>query len=123
MLIVNADHTLVTAVPEQIWRILELRRELIDLATFIIVAPGDPLTAIETAVGFPISPEPPWEWVLDHGDIMEAPIILSDDGFAVVLIVPDEQGVDPVLLMLLRRDAVAANQSANAAQPVPDIRT
>lgn len=94
-----------------------------ELAHWIIVAPGDPLAAIETAVGFPIFPDPPWEWVQNHGSIMEAPIVLSDDGFAVVLIVPDEQGVDPGLLKLLKRDAVTADQSGNAAQPVPNIRT
>ncbi|MDH7973530.1 hypothetical protein QH494_15170 [Sphingomonas sp. AR_OL41] len=86
-----------------------------ELANWIIVAPGDPLAAIETAAGYPIAPDPPWEWVIDHGGIMEAPIILSDDGFGVVLIVPDEQGVDSVLLKLLKRDAVAADVSGNAA--------
>lgn len=86
-----------------------------ELANWIIVAPGDPLAAIEQAAGFPIASDPPWEWVLDHSGIMEAPIILSDDGFGVILIVPDEQGIDPVLLQLLKRDAVAADQSGNAA--------
>lgn len=94
-----------------------------ELAHWIIVNPGDPLAAIETAAGFSIFPDPPWEWVQNHGVVMEAPIVLSDDGFAVVLIVPDEQGVDPVLLKLLKRDAVIADQSGNAAQPVPNIRT
>ena len=94
-----------------------------ELAKWIIVAPGDPLAAIETAVGYPIAPDPPWEWVIDHGGVMEAPIILSDDGFGMVLIVPDEQGVDSVLLKLLKRAAVAADLSGNAAQPVSDIRT
>jgi len=39
------------------------------------------------------------------GGVCEAPIILSDDGFGIVLIVPDIEGVDPELLDLLRRDA------------------
>ena len=94
-----------------------------ELANWIIVAPGDPLAAIETAVGYPIAPDPPWEWVIDHGGVMEAPIILSDDGFGMVLIVPDEQGVDSVLLKLLKRAAVAADLSGNVAQPVSDTRT
>lgn len=82
--------------------------ELGNLAHWIIVAPGDQLTAIEGAAGFSISPDPPFEWVLDHDGIMEAPTILSDDGFGVVLIVPDEQGIDDVLRSLLRRDATKA---------------
>ena len=86
-----------------------------ELANWIIVAPGDLLAAIETAAGYPIAPDSPWEWVINHGGIMEAPIILSDDGFGAVLIVPDEQGVDSVLLKLLKRDAVPADLSGNAA--------
>ena len=94
-----------------------------ELARWIVVAPGDPLAAVETAAGYPIAPVPPWEWVLDHGGILVAPIILSDDGFGVVLIVPDEQGIDPDLLKLLKRDAVAADPSGHAAQPISATRT
>jgi len=36
--------------------------------------------------------------------VFEAPIILSDDGFGIVLIVPDIEGVDLELLDLLRHD-------------------
>ena len=87
-----------------------------ELAHWIVVAPGDPLAAIETALGFPILPIPPWEWVLAHQTgILEAPTICSDDGWGVVLIVPDEQGIDADLLKLLKRDAVAADPSGNAA--------
>ncbi len=90
--------------------------ELGDLAHWIVVAPGDQLAAIEAAAGFPISPDPPFEWVLDFGGIMEAPTILSDDGFGVVLIVPDEPGVDDILLSLLRRDATQADLSGASDQ-------
>jgi len=79
-----------------------------ELAHWIIVQPGDTLAAIEKAAGFPIAPDPPWEWVLTHDGILEAPIIFNDDGFGVVLIVPDVEGVDRTLLTLLHRDAVVA---------------
>lgn len=79
-----------------------------DLAHWIIVQPGDTLAAIEKAAGFPIAPDPPWEWVLNHDGILEAAIILNDDGFGVILIVPDVEGVDRTLLTLLHRDAVEA---------------
>ena len=87
-----------------------------ELAHWIVIAPGDPLSAIEMAAGFSIAPDPPWECVIAHGKIMEAPIILSDDGFGVVLIVPDEQGVDTALLTLLRADAVSADPGGKASQ-------
>lgn len=93
-----------------------------ELANWIIVAPGDPLAAIEVAAGFPIAPDPPWEWVLDHSGIMEAPIVVSDDGFGIVLIVPAEHGVDPELLTLLRRDAVAAIPSPSNSELTSGIR-
>jgi len=73
-----------------------------DIAHWLVIEPGDTIPEIETATGFPIGA---WEWVHDHGRVFEAPIILSDDGFGIVLIVPDIEGVDPELLNLLRRDA------------------
>lgn len=94
-----------------------------ELAHWIIVAPGDPLAAIEVAAGFPIAHDPPWEWVLNHSGIMEAPIVISDDGFGVVLIVPLDQGIDRELLRLLQRDAVAAIPSVSAAESPSEVRT
>lgn len=114
------DAALTSSLPDNIKRLLTLRREqllqdtgaeyrLDELANWIVVAKGDPLAKIETAANYPITPDPPWEWVLDHGGIFEAPIILSDDGFGIVLIVPDQPGVDPLLLSMLRRDAQRAD--------------
>ncbi len=77
-----------------------------DIVNWIVVAPGDALADIETAIGFPTDAAgPPWEWVEDHGILYEAPIILSDDGFGVVLVVPHDEGVNATLLAALRRDA------------------
>lgn len=94
--------------------LLQIRRdqlkeydELMDIGTFAIVEPGDTLANIELALGFSITVDgsPTWEWVLRHGAIFEAPLILSDDGFGHVLIVPDTEGIDPVLLALCREHA------------------
>lgn len=77
-----------------------------DIVNWIVIAPGDTLADIERAIGFPIDAAgPPWEWVEDHGVLYEAPIILSDDGFGLVLIVSDDEGVNATLLAALRRDA------------------
>lgn len=84
-----------------------LDHDLGELAQFIIAAPGDTLAATEAAAGFSFTPDPPWEWVLDHHGIFEAPIIISDDGFGVVLIVPDVEGMNADLIRLLRTDANA----------------
>ena len=76
--------------------------EFEDIANWLVIEPRDTIPEIETATGFPIGA---WEWVHDHGGVFEAPIILSDDGFGIVLIVPDNEGVAPELRDLLRRDA------------------
>lgn len=86
-----------------------------DCAQFVVVEPGDEMEAIETAIGFsPLEDRtagvryphsdftPSWEWVLDHGDWFEAPTILSDDGFGVVLWVKSDSGVPADLLVLLK---------------------
>lgn len=81
--------------------------DLEQLGTFMIVQAGDTFADIEQAVGFPITTEgtPNWEWIEQHGAIYEAPIILTDDGFSRVLIVSDEEGIDPQLLALCRPHA------------------
>lgn len=93
--------------------LLQMRRDqlidcgdLTDIGTFVIVEPGDTLADIELALGFPITMggAPTWEWVVRHGAIFEAPVIVSD-GFGHVLIVPDAIGIDPDLLALCRAKA------------------
>ncbi len=111
-------HALDVPLPCNIKRLLALRADLIDLATFVIVVPGDPIEAIEAGAGIPITTNlvdgsrfgapgfmPSFEWVADHGGLFEAPFILTDDGAGVVLIVPDDEGVDHTLLSLLRAHA------------------
>jgi len=96
----------------------EFGTDLGELACFIVVQPGDTLSDIETAMGFPITADfvdgipygeegfmPSWEWIADHGGWFEAVWILSDDGYGHVLFVQDQEGVDPQLLSLCREQA------------------
>jgi hypothetical protein len=82
-----------------------IETDISELAHWIVVYPGDSADAIDTAAGFPIIAEPSFEWVMDHGGLFELPTILSDDGFGVVLFVPDLDGIDPTLLTLCRERA------------------
>lgn len=91
-------------------RLLLLRRDqllsdtdydLADLAHLICVEPADTIAEIEAAAGYPIVTSPAFEWVMDHDGILEAPVILDDSGYGIVLIVPQVAGVDPALLSLL----------------------
>lgn len=76
--------------------------ELGDLAHFIVVEAHDAVPDIEAAAGYPLVTSPVFEWVADHGGWYEAVTILSDDGFGIVLFVPDSDEVDRSLLALLR---------------------
>lgn len=92
-----------------------------DLVCFVVVEPGDAIVSIIDALGFsPLTNlvdgavygtadfTPSFEWALDHGGVIEAPFILSDDGFGWVLLVADEPGVNPDLLAMLHEHAVKA---------------
>jgi hypothetical protein len=107
-------HALSSSIAPALKRLLARRRDQLaehldhdlgELAHFIVAAPGDTLAAIEMAAGFSFTPDSPWEWVIDHNGIFEAPIIVSDDGFGIILIVPDVKGMDAKLIRLLRIDA------------------
>ncbi len=94
--------------------------DLGELVHFIVVRNGDTLAAVETEAGVALSTnpidgrrlgDPDFEPLFDlvrreHG-FLEAIMILSDDGFAVVLLVPDTMTIDPAITLLLRRCAAA----------------
>jgi hypothetical protein len=71
--------------------------DLSELGDFIIIQPGD-------TIDWPliIDGVPTFEWVQRHGSIFEMPFVLSDSGAGHVLIIPDEEGIDPRLLDLCR---------------------
>ena len=105
-------------------RLLALRRDQLlahdgydlgALAHFVVVEPLDTLASIEGVVGVPLSANlvdgsklgdlgftANFEYVARHGTWFEAVMILSDDGFGVVLFVPDRPDTDTTLLALVR---------------------
>ena len=92
----------------------QLGGDINERARFIIVQPGDVITALEQELGWSIftTPEghhfggphyyPGWEWLADHGHCFELVFIMTDDGFAHVVLVEQSPGVDPDLLKLCR---------------------
>ncbi len=107
------DRALAAPIAPEIKRLLVKRRDqlltdthgeyaLAELAQFIVVEPPDKIAQIEAAAAYPVITEASFEWVVDHGGVFEAATILSDDGFSVVLIVPDDDRIAPELLALLR---------------------
>ena len=89
--------------------------DLADLAHFIIVEPGDSIEAIESELG--INPlvnivddarypdpafEPSFEFCIARIGYFDLTFALCDSGLAIVLLVPDQDGIEPVLLELCR---------------------
>lgn len=116
--------------PSAVKRLLALRADLIDLATFIVPEPGDGLAQVEAAAGIPLASnivdgsswgksdfEPSFEWASDHGGAFELPFILSDDGSSIVLIVPDDDRVDATLLAIARHYAEPAAAMTDPIDP------
>ena len=106
----NLDDTLDPRAESLVRQRLEMLAEYGDDAQAVIFIPqeGDSLANVEQATGLSFT-DPAWEWVLDHGKLYEAPLILSDDGFAHVLIVIDHPGIDPEMLSHLRAHAHTRN--------------
>lgn len=79
--------------------------DLLDLATIIVVEPGDTLADVISRLGHAFDG---WEFIHAHPiGWHEAVFITSDDGAGVVVFVPDRQGVDPALLELCRASATS----------------
>ena len=89
--------------------------DLADLAHFIIVEPGDSIEAIERELG--INPlvnivdnahypqpsfEPSFEFCIARIGYFDLTFALCDSGLAIVLLVPDQDGIEPTLLELCR---------------------
>ncbi len=85
---------------------LRLRQTGGEGAHFHVAGPGDGIADAQVAVGWPlaIDGEPQWEWAERHpGGVTEVTFVLSDDGAAQVLLVPN--GAGPDLADLLREHA------------------
>ncbi len=108
---------LVLPIDSRLKRLLVERRDQLggdvkDQARFIVVQPGDSLDTLEQELGWSVftTPEgqrfgepdfyPGWEWLADHGHCFEMVFIMTDDGFAHVILIENSPGVDPDLLKL-----------------------
>lgn len=96
--------------------------DLSEIASFLIVEAGDDLPEVETQLGFSLLTNPIderrygdsdftpfWEWIHASDGWFELVFVLTDDGFAHVVFVKDEAGVDPSLLSLCREKTASRN--------------
>ncbi|MCK8457890.1 hypothetical protein [Sphingomonas faeni] len=122
------DRALVSLLDPALRRLLTLRRDqlaedgldLDEIVHIIVVRPGDTLAEVEAEAGVAIGTnlvdgrklgdpefEPLFEYVNRKDGWLEAVMILSDDGFGLVLFVPDTIDIDPAISLLLRRCVAA----------------
>jgi len=91
----------------------QLGGDIVDIARFIVVQPGDSPDALKQELSFSVFQNPAddtwfgdsefapgWEWLADHGHTFELVFIFDDSGFAHVALIENSQGVDPELLKL-----------------------
>lgn len=98
---------------------------LAELATFHVAEPGDTVASLSAETGLPIAhgwcddapygtPDfaPAWDvlerYDTEAGAVFEFVFVLSDSGYAEVLLVPDRLGTDDTLLALCRHYATPA---------------
>lgn len=89
-----------------------------ETAHFYVIEHGDPLDVIAAVLGCPILTNPTdgvryphphfspwWEWLEAHDGWFEAVFLMSDEGVADVVLVPNDDGAPAELLKLCRREA------------------
>lgn len=104
-----------------------------DAVHFLVFEPGDRLCQLEANLAFTplqnlvdgsfygdLDFTPSWEWAEDHGGWFELVFIFTDDGFAHLLFVPDDEDVDAVLLAMCREHC-RRSDTQSAADPPPGL--
>ncbi|WP_066273208.1 hypothetical protein [Hydrogenophaga palleronii] len=71
--------------------------DLTEMVRIVVVQPGDALSTIDAELGFPLL-ERPLDVIETHDGWIELTMVLSDDGFGVVVYVPVRPDVDARLL-------------------------
>lgn len=87
-----------------------------ELVFFVIVEPGDDISVVDDALGFPVMANrfdgmrfgepgftPSWDVFEEHAGYYEFVYVLNDEGSGVTLFVAKLEGVSPELLSMCRR--------------------
>ncbi len=92
-----SDPTLSPLIARLIEDLADYDRELEEMVQVVVIDPGDEMTTIDAALGFPLL-DRPLDVIEAHPGWFELTYVLSDDGFGVVVYVPVRPGVDPRLI-------------------------
>lgn len=119
MLVINDSSALAQVTDPEVHDLIRRRMDEYgsdaDLATFIVVEPGDPLESLDTQLGFHVLTNrsdgtrhgepgfsPSFEVAEEHPSCYEMVFVLADYGDGVIVLVPKRDGVDGELQALCR---------------------
>ena len=81
---------------------------------FVIVEAGDTLPEIEAYLGREVIGN--FEWLVEWPCGFEAVFVLSDDGYGIVLLVPNSPDIDADLLAMCRKYAIPAEPESASGE-------
>ena len=81
---------------------------------FVIVEAGDTLPDIEAYLGREVVGN--FEWLVEWPCGFEAVFVLSDDGYGIVLLVPNSPDIDADLLAMCRKYAIPAEPESASGE-------
>lgn len=109
------DPDLLALIRRRIADTAEYVADFSELVFFVIVEPGDGITAVEASLGFPVMANrfdgiafgepgftPSWDVLEEHAGFYELVYVLSDDGQGVTVFVTKAEGVSAELLAMCR---------------------
>ena len=97
----HPDPTLRNLIAQRIEELTDYTKDLADLLHILTLEPSDTLTSVDAELGFSLE-ERPLDVIESHPGWYELTVVLSDDGFGVVLYVPMHPATDPKLLAICR---------------------
>jgi len=95
----NPDLTLRKLISRRIEELTDYTEDLSKLIHIFILEPSDTLTTVDVQLGFSLG-ERPIDVIESHSGWYELTIVLSDDGFGVILYVPKHPETDLKLLRI-----------------------
>lgn len=109
----HPDPDLRKLISRRIEELTDYTEDLAELIHIFILEPSDTLTTVDVQLGFSLA-ERPIDVIESHPGWYELTIVLSGDGFGVVLYVPKHQEMDPKLL-----EICASHSPSEPEEPMP----
>lgn len=112
---VLSDRAALSRLPPDLRGVIEARQSALgddlDLATFLLVEPGDPPTVLDPHLRVPLLDAPVgFEVLEEHPCCFELVFVLNDDGSGLEVFIPKHPGIDRALLAWCAAHALPASE-------------